>query len=203
MAGGFEKVGKYLAKNYKVDNLKDIKNIVEVGPNIGELSLWLINNYFPRKILLIDGDPLALSCLKHNMMYSNKFSEYKIYEGFVSNKRGQFDAFLDSNHASTSLYPPKDNDSLKKISITCRRGDEIIKDYFGEEQIDLLKIEAEGFEPEVLIGFNTLFKKVKYISVDCGPERGGLTTHEECSLILEKAGYKVLKNKNYLFAEFK
>ena len=50
MAGGFEGVGRYLAKNYKLNNLKDINNIVEVGPNIGELSLWLINSYLPKKI---------------------------------------------------------------------------------------------------------------------------------------------------------
>ena len=110
---------------------------------------------------------------------------------------------MDSNHASTSLYPPSNGNSLKKYSIKCKRGDEIIKDYFGAEKIDLLKIEAEGFEPEVLIGFNSFFKKIKYIALDCGPERGGSTTYTECAGILEKAGYKKKKNKNHLFAEFK
>ena len=38
--------------------------------------------------------------------------------------------------------------------------------------IKLLKIEAEGAEPEVLIGAEQTIKLCEYISVDAGPERG-------------------------------
>ena len=38
--------------------------------------------------------------------------------------------------------------------------------------IKLLKIDAEGAEPEILMGASKLLNKIKYITVDVGPERG-------------------------------
>jgi hypothetical protein len=42
----------------------------------------------------------------------------------------------------------------------------------GLKQIKLLKIEAEGFEPEILTGARGAFSIIEYISVDGGYERG-------------------------------
>ena len=45
-------------------------------------------------------------------------------------------------------------------------------DNFNFKKIKLLKVEAEGAEPEVLLGTAKILKRIEFISVDCGPERG-------------------------------
>jgi hypothetical protein len=57
-------------------------------------------------------------------------------------------------------------------------------DNFKFKKIKLFKVEAEGAEPEVLLGATKILKKIKFISVDCGPERG---------LKLEKTDKAVIK----------
>ena len=44
---------------------------------------------------------------------------------------------------------------------------------------DLIKIDAEGAEPEVIYGIDQCFSKIQYISADCGPERNGKPTLNE------------------------
>ena len=40
------------------------------------------------------------------------------------------------------------------------------------DKIKLLKLEAEGFEPEILIGAGDRLKDIEYIAIDGGYERG-------------------------------
>ena len=43
---------------------------------------------------------------------------------------------------------------------------------YGLGKVKLLKLEAEGAEPEILLGAGDALKQVEYISADLGPERG-------------------------------
>ena len=49
-----------------------------------------------------------------------------------------------------------------------------------DKQIKLLKIDAEGYEPEVLDGAKNILPNIEYISVDFGGERGA---NEEMTII--------------------
>ena len=55
--------------------------------------------------------------------------------------------------------------SIKKTRV-------ISLDSLNIKNIKLLKVEAEGAEPEVLMGSKNILKKIKFITIDCGPERG-------------------------------
>jgi len=76
----------------------------------------------------------------------------------------------------------------------------------GLDQIRLLKVEAEGAEPEVLLGAVPVFAQIDYITVACGPERGPdrTCTDEECASILKEHGFveviSTAKPRNLLFA---
>ena len=74
--------------------------------------------------------------------------------------------------------------------------------------IAVLKIEAEGSEPEVLKGSKEILSRVDYIGVDGSPERGikNETTIDYAIEFLNKNGFKVEAsniNKNYAKALFK
>jgi len=59
-----------------------------------------------------------------------------------------------------------------------------------ENNIKLLKVEAEGFEPEVLEGAIDTLKKVQYVAVDFGPERG----YEQKDTIIEVNNFLLENN---------
>ena len=62
-----------------------------------------------------------------------------------------------------------------------------LKEFLVEKnKVGLIKIEAEGFEPEVLLGIDFKNINILGICIDCGPERQPdlSTTVVECSNIL-------------------
>ena len=86
----------------------------------------------------------------------------------------------------------------------------IYKENLSNKRIKLLKLEAEGFEPEVLLGGKNSLKNIEYICADLGPERGVAEnlTVVEVNEILERAGFSmqyfnncyraIYKNKNLI-----
>ena len=66
------------------------------------------------------------------------------------------------------------------------------------KNIKLLKIEAEGAEPEVLSGAIATLKNTEYISVDYGNERGkdGLSTVVEVVNILISNNFEFIGDSN-------
>jgi len=65
-------------------------------------------------------------------------------------------------------------------------------------QIDFLKIDAEGAEPEVLKGSNKL--RISKLAIDAGNERNGESTVEEVSNILKNRGYEIKVDNGVVFA---
>ena len=75
--------------------------------------------------------------------------------------------YVSSENADSSfIMPPKY--TQKKIMPVLRL-DSILNE---NSKIKLVKLEAEGAEPEVLQGFGKLLNKVEYITADLGFERG-------------------------------
>jgi hypothetical protein len=83
--------------------------------------------------------------------------------------------------------------------------DEIMRD-LSIDRIELLKLEAEGAEPEILEGGRVTLQKCRYVTADLGPERGTLKeeTLKESKEILESYGFALIGQntdgrKCYLF----
>ena len=60
-------------------------------------------------------------------------------------------------------------------------------------RIRLIKLEAEGVEPEILEGMENTLQEAEYIAVDMGPERGAsaANTVRECTDLLYSSGYRM------------
>ena len=54
----------------------------------------------------------------------------------------------------------------------------------------MLKIDAEGHEPEVLLGGEKVLENVKWITIDAGPERLGETTTNQVVEVLSRNNFK-------------
>ena len=85
------------------------------------------------------------------------------------NEKNKLDFYVKSDTADSSLFQIEDYIDIETINVD--RLDNIIN-YEKYELIKLLKIDAEGAEPEILMGASKLLNKIKYITVDVGPERG-------------------------------
>ena len=173
---------EYLIKNISLSIHFD-EIIVDIGANIGEFSLGisnLLNNY---NLICIEPDPTEFDVLKKNL---KDLKKVKLYNYALSKKNSQMTFYLNNNSGDSSL----DNKSENKIIVKTKTLDFLLRDI---KIIGLIKLEAEGHEPEVLEGsFETLIK-TKYITVDVGPERNHKSTFDSVHQILTKSNFKILK----------
>ena len=95
----------------------------------------------------------------------------------------------------------KEKRNLKEIKVDCVKIDNYFKNI---NSIKLLKLEAEGFELDVLKGAHKSLSKIKFITADLGFELQGNTvsSFEEVDRFLSKNNFKRLsstKRETYLY----
>lgn len=100
--------------------------------------------------------------------------------------------YVDSITASSSFIEPPNFSEI--LIVQAHKLDK----FKFHKNIKLLKVEGEGAEPEILYGARQTLKKVQYVTVDVGPERGlkQESTREACLSILGKCGFKLVRELN-------
>lgn len=171
-----------LCQSYGIDKIsfKTGDIIIDVGANYGDLGIYL--RQFGVKIYGIEPDNDAFLALKEN-------NYDQIYKCACSNRIGISKFYLNSQHADSSLIATNSNQNYANVETNT------IDNLFKEnEKIKLIKIEAEGFEPEIIRGSLSVLKKTEFICVDGGPERGQQKkqTIEEISNILFENNFEIL-----------
>ena len=114
----------------------------------------------------------------------------------------RFGAFVSRDSGISSILPI--DDYTKKIIIETTTLDKEIEKI--QNKIKLIKVEAEGFEPEILQGLKKYLNYVEYITIDCGFERGikQESTIAKCSNYLIKNNFEMIDfGKSRLVTLFK
>jgi FkbM family methyltransferase len=194
--GGFESVGKYLLRKYQIENIEINKNkiIIEVGCNVGELTYQFLKK--GAKVFAFDLEKKALECLKLNCA---SFKKLKYFNTGVWKNNGYKNFYSYPEDASSSFFKQKKY-KIKKTKII--KLETFIKKN-NIKNIYLVKVEAEGAEPEVIYGLKNKLENIRYISLDCGPERNGKTTIKEVTNFLKMNNFKTTVINNNCFAENK
>ena len=170
---GFKKrkeslISSYLTKNIQFED-RDI--VIDVGANNGDFFLC-----FDKKIqyYAYEPSPIVFSNLEYNVKNQN------LYNLGISNIESNNVEFnLKDEFGDSSILPIKD--FTKKISIrTTTLDNEIGK---IKKKIKLIKLEAEGYEPEILLGLKKHLSDVEYITIDCGFERGEMNESTICDCV--------------------
>lgn len=180
----------YLLNNI---NFQDGDYIIDCGSNVGELSLAFKQKGLKVDYLGIEPEPNTYKCLEKNTESSN-------LNICLSDKESKIPFYIDSIGANSSAIKPDTSDTI--INVSAKRLDQIIE----SRNIKLLKIDAEGAEPEVLLGCEGIKQNIDYISVDCGAERGQgqETTFVDVIKIMNKYNFEIVDiNQKRLIILFK
>lgn len=187
----------HLIYEYMLDQIKFANNdvVIDCGANIGELyhsiqqlSKKDINlNYYGFEPVKLDFEVLSRNTnnlIKKPLALSSESMSKNFY--------------LNPNTADSSFERKR---NLKEVKIECITIDNYFKNI---KSIKLLKLEAEGFELDVLKGAQTSLSKIKFITADLGFELQGNTvsSFEEVDRFLSQNNFERIssnKRETYLY----
>jgi len=181
---GFKKRKNELLSTYLIKNLEfeDDDVVIDIGANNGDFYLC-----FDKKIKYYgyEPSPVVFSNLEYNIKNQNLYNM-----GLSNSVDNKIDFFLKDEFGDSSILPI--NDYTKKISIETTTLDKEIDKI--QQKIKLIKLEAEGYEPEILQGLKKHLNSVQYIAIDCGFERGikQESTIAKCSNYLIKNNFEMI-----------
>jgi FkbM family methyltransferase len=177
----------FLARQYFVDSLTPSEHdvVVDVGANMGDLGGFYEGSGI--QYIALEPSPRVHAAL------SRSFPRHTILPYAAGSERGEIPFFLADNKGDSSVIEP--HGGYSDIAIVSQVPLDELDAITSQREIFLLKIEAEGFEPEVLKGASETLRKTKYVALDGGRERGPdqLSTIEECTNLLMKAGFQLVQ----------
>ena len=169
--GNFEKTGE---KKFINRINKELLFCLDIGANIGEYTNLILSE---TKAKIISFEPLPKAFEDLKIIEKNNAERLKVFNIALGDKNEMLDLNYSNEKSQTasfskdlnklSFYNFKDNKKIKtKIST--------LDDFFlenldlFEKNIDLIKIDAEGFEFEIINGAKEIIKKrlPKYIQIE-------------------------------------
>lgn len=182
--GGIEEQSKDIFNLYMLDQIEfeSEDTIIDCGANVGELYLILNKSIEGLNYIAFEPDPNVYKCLEKNVNLKNA----KLYQYALSNNLSVEKLYISTEGADTSLVYLENKESIEIETIPL--------DNLNYSKIKLIKMDAEGFELEVLHGAINTLKTTKYVAVDYGPERGidGKNTIPEVMNFLFNNNFKMI-----------
>ncbi|MDA9171048.1 FkbM family methyltransferase [Alphaproteobacteria bacterium] len=165
-ANGISKRSSILAKSYFIDkiNFEKSDTVIDCGANYGDLFPYLKKYINPNNYHSFEPGQNEFKCLKVN---AKKGINNQLGLN-INSKETSF--YVNSQDGDSSFLEPKKGYE-KNIRIKTISFDEYIK-IKKIKFVKLFKLEAEGFEPEILQGSKLSINIVEYVALDGGEERG-------------------------------
>ena len=158
-----------IANINKIINTEGKKIIIDIGANIGSVSLPLANMFKNSKIISIEPTIYAYSKLKKNVSLNPSLkSRIKLENSFISNKNKSIKQVHSSWNFSDNNKKHKVHlGILKKTSFKIKKLDKICSKF---KKIDFIKIDVDGHELDVLkSGKKTITKHKPVIYFEFAP----------------------------------
>jgi FkbM family methyltransferase len=163
--------------------------VVDCGASMGDLENYLRQNEPDVSYIGFEANPNDFICFQRNV------GPERARNIGLWNEVGSIPFYVNDSFASSSFIQPPEFTEIVNITASTLSAE------FPSRRIRLLKLEAEGAEPEVLAGAIDVLENIDFITADVGPERG--VSEEETrdfvvnfllnagfELIQEKSGYR-------------
>ena len=161
---GMENRQERLLAEYGVDNdmIRPGDVVVDCGANIGEFSI--ICARLGAEVLAFEPDRREYAALSWNA----KGKSITALPLALWHETAELDFYDSNDMGDSSLFDPGDATQSYKVQ-ACPL--DLVED-LPDGPIRLIKLEAEGAEPEILDGMAGVLERVDYVTADMGPERG-------------------------------
>ena len=160
--------------------------LIDCGANVGELGFWARAKGMD--YVAFEPEGLEARCIDLNI-YGG---EQKTIRKALWNRNTTLEFFSKPETADGSVIDP--GGTATRFSVDAVRLDTVV-DLTDRRAPIILKVEAEGAEPEILEGAESLLAAIDFVTVDCGPERGYEQAHTlvETNNLLLDAGFRLLQ----------
>jgi FkbM family methyltransferase len=165
-----------------------VTRVFDIGANDGQFAAGLSEEFPDAELYCFEPVSSTFRELEKNLKNTN----IKCYNIGFGSKSGQSTIYITENASTNSLIEPEKYARRETVSITTL--DQFVKQYeIGN--IDLLKIDTEGFDLEVLKGAEATLdiKKVSFVYVEVGlnPQNKLHVPLEEISKWLFQKGFSL------------
>jgi FkbM family methyltransferase len=139
--------------------------VFDCGANVGEVGMCLKRINDSVNIISIEPEEDEATCCDLNVYAGERQTIRKA----LWSEEGELTLFSKNQTGDSSLFETENYESSTKIPTTTLSA--LIEER-DIAKVRLLKLEAEGAEPEILAGAERYLQRIEYISADLGPERG-------------------------------
>lgn len=196
---GYESMIARHQKMIKEVVTKPLRNVVDIGANVGFFSLMMRDLFPTISIFAIEPVPNIFHCLKNNLspygakMFCLAFSDRVGQESMKFNE-------LESSRSQIITGPSVKNSGNNGVIVNVPT---TTLDKFclenNIEYIDFLKIDTEGFESHVLKGGQNILSRTRYLHIEINVEGNENYTFSEINSLLfsENFNFQLLYFRNY------
>ncbi len=161
------------------------RGVVDVGANVGAYTLLTLAANKTSSIVAIEPNPEMFQRLQTNVRLNDPGSRVQSHQAAASNYSGKANLHVPEECSMASLNPQGFRGlEGKLVEVPVITLDTLLPPDFP---VDLIKIDVEGFEPDVLAGMTSILKKwTPSIILECHPD----DTSAEINAILKAYPYR-------------
>ena len=178
---------------YTLDGFVEVENgdiVIDIGAFLGEFSLPAAK--IADNVIAIEPDTRTYDCLVKQVGDVENIITENVLIGAENGKV----TFKMAEDPTESSFINVDRTPYIEKELPIIRLDKFMNDRCIE-CIDLLKLDAEGAEPEVIEGIGD--SNIRKVAIDAGSERKGKNTISEVTSILEDRGYEITTENQVVF----
>ncbi|RLS41708.1 MAG: FkbM family methyltransferase [Planctomycetota bacterium] len=184
---GITKWVNSLAAQYQLNRISLAPGgvFIDCGANVGELGIWARRNGL--EYHAFEPESKEARCCDLN----NYRGEARTNRMGLWFEDTELKFYSKAHSADSSFIEISQYDSIKTVKVAT------LDQYVQQKNIkaiEVLKIEAEGAEPEVLRGAEKTLRRCHFVTIDCGCERGikgENTIRDACNSVYER-GFRMI-----------
>lgn len=182
----------HLLRKYTHDEIAlfDTDVVIDCGSFVGGFTIAAAQSGV-KHIFSIEPSTKNFKCLQLNLCIHGVTNVTPLNIA-LGNNSGTALLNLSSSGCDDSILEPDSHSLGESQTVNVETLEDIINQYNIDPNSLYLKIEAEGFEPEILKGLGN--NKPRVIAIDVTPERNGESPRSEIEEIIRSYGYTLIKH---------